>query len=79
MYLITHIDGVVIATSLIPDEVSEVSAENVALVSEVPEFEPKKGCVGRLMYDGSNLYWGYEEIENGVSAEEFVSMLEEVL
>lgn len=80
MYLITHVDGVVITTSLIPDDLAEgVSAENVALVESIPEFEPKKNHVGQLMYDGEDLYWGYAEIENDIPAEEFVSMLEEVL
>lgn len=80
MYLITHVDGTVIATCLIPDDLlDDVSAENVALVESIPEFEPKKNCVGQLMYDGSNLYWVYAEIENDIPAEEFVSMLEEVL
>lgn len=76
MYLIVHTDGVVMATCSVLDG---TTLDNVAFVDSIPEFESKKNHVGQLMYDGENIYWGYDEIESGISDEEFVSMLEEVL
>ena len=62
---------------------NDVSIESLAVVEEIPQYDPKDGFSGILMYGESGLYWEYvvnpPEDEQEISSEEFQQMIEEVL
>ena len=60
MKLIQHINGVVVD---ILNVRSDATIENIAVISEIPTFEPREGYNGVLKYSEENgLYWDYEEV-----------------
>lgn len=78
MKLIQHINGVVVDILNVRDD---ATIENIALVDDIPTFEPKEGYNGILKYGDSGLYWDYEEasVNNEIPAEELQTLIEEVL
>ena len=78
MKIIQHINGVVVD---ILNVRNDATTENIALVNSIPEFVPKEGFNGVLKYNENGLYWNYEvvPVSDAIPADEFQTMLEEVL
>lgn len=60
MKIIQHINGVVVD---IRTAHKGITMENVALAEKIPAFEQREGFNGVLKYNGSDLYWDYEEVQ----------------
>lgn len=79
MKIIQHINGTVVD---IINSRNDATIENIVVVENIPTYESKEGYSGELKYSVENgLYWDYVQnpIDNEIPAEEFQSMLEEVL
>lgn len=62
----------------------DATNENIAVVENIPSYEPREGYSGELRYSTEiGLYWEYIEHppveEREISAEELEKMIEEVL
>lgn len=78
MKLIQHVNGVVVD---IRNAREDATISNIALVDNIPAFEPKDGYNGVLKYGENGLYWDYEEApaNDEISGDEFMNMVGEVL
>lgn len=62
----------------------DITLENIMIVNDIPQYEPKEGYSGELRYSSENeLYWEYiknpPEEEQEVSPEELAEMIDEVM
>lgn len=78
MKVIQHINGIVVDIINVRED---ATAENIAIINNIPPFEHREGYNGVLKYNEDGVYWDYEEvvISNEISAEEFQGMIEEVM
>lgn len=78
MKIIQHINGVVVD---ILNARQDATAANIAVVDSIPAYEPKEGYNGVLKYGNNGLYWEYVEapVNDNITDEEFVNMIEEAL
>lgn len=58
MKIIQHNNGVVVD---VLNARQDATKDNVAIVDDIPAFEPREGYSGVLMYGENGLYWAYEE------------------
>lgn len=61
-----------------------ISLNNIIIVNDIPQYEPKEGYSGKLRYSSENsVYWEYienpPEEEQEVSPEELAEMIDEVM
>ena len=78
MKIIQHTNGVVVD---IINARQDATAANIAVVDSIPAYEPKEGYNGVLKYGNNGLYWEYVEapVNDNITDEEFVNMIEEAL
>lgn len=74
MKIIQHINGVVVD---VLNARQNATADSIALVDDIPAYEPKEGYNGILMYGETGLYWAYEEApaSDEISTEEALNII----
>lgn len=79
--IITHKNGKITDIKRTGDS---ITIENIAVVNDIPKFEPKEGYNGVLMYSAEKgIYWDYEEApivetsEYGIDNETYNQIIDE--